>query len=121
MKQVNMEDMLNLWLGRYHNTTIAEVKKKHPKWAKAEKKYDEMKKNEKVYTEEERIKISSALNNASREFYREYAVTQEQHDDWEKLAKELVRKTTKLPKKIIERSWWSVYLDCAPSIKEERR
>ena len=119
MKEVNMEDLLNLWLKKYHNTNYKKVKKDHPEWADAERVFDEMKKHKKDFTEEECTAISERLNNATTEFYKTYAVTEEQHDEWVKEAKEYIRKITKLPKKLIERGWWSVYLDCSPSVKRE--
>lgn len=86
MKQVNREDLLNGWL-KYWNTTVEEVVKRHPK---------------------EFLRDS--------DWFRAYAVTQEQHDEWEKWAKEHVRKTTKLPKRFIDKIWGFTYLDVVPDI-----
>jgi hypothetical protein len=72
---------------KYHNTTFEEVKKKHPKL----------------------IKTSN--------WFKKYPVTQEQHDAWDEWAKKHVQKVTKLSKNLVERSWWSIYLNYAPSVK----
>lgn len=89
MKQVDRKDLINGWL-KYHNTTVEEVVSKHPK---------------EVLNKPDWLKL--------------YPVTQEQYDEWEKFAKDLIKKVTKLPKKAIDKSWWAVYLDCVPNIITE--
>lgn len=74
---------------KYHNTNVDEVLLKHPEEAKTPK------------------------------WYELYAVTQEQHDEWEKWAKEYVRKTCKVSKKLVEHDWCWIHLDAAPDIKKE--
>jgi len=86
MRAVERNDLLNGWL-KYHNTTIEEVIKNHPK------------------------EVLESPN-----WFNLYAVTQEQHDEWERWAKEFIRKKTKYSKKLIEYGWGMVYLDCAPNI-----
>lgn len=90
MKKVKSEDLVNWWLEKFHNTNIEKVTKEHPDWDGSD----------------------------SREFFKTYSVTEEQHDEWEAWAKEHVRKITKLPKKAIDRSFWSISLNTAPSVKE---
>lgn len=90
-KTVDEKDLVNWWLEKYHNTNIDKVLEENPEW----------KENPQEHT---------------REFYEKYKVTQEQHDEWEKWAKEHIRKVTKYPKKMIDKGWWAVYLNCSPSI-----
>ena len=90
MKQVNREDLLNGWL-KYHNTTVEEVIKKHPK---------------------------EVLESA--EWFKLYPVTQEQEDEWVNWAKKHIKKVTKLSNAIIERSWGLVYLDCSPYVDNKK-
>lgn len=94
MKKPSAEELVNLWLEKYHNTNLQKVKEENPEWAA----------NPQEHT---------------RDFYQKYLVTQEQHDEWEKEAKELLRKKYKISKWTIDRSWWSVYLNCSPSVKKE--
>jgi len=54
------------------------------------------------------------------QWFLKYQVTQAQHDEWEKWAKELIRKRMKFTKWMIERGWWAVYLNIAPSIINEK-
>jgi len=89
MKKANREDLLNGWL-KYHNTTVVEVISKHPK---------------------------EVLE--SSDWFKLYPCTQEQCDEWVVWAKKHIKEITKYPKRIIERGWGLVYLDCAPYVKEE--
>jgi len=82
------EDLLNGWL-KYHNTTVEEVVANHPK---------------------------EFLENP--DWFKSYPVTQEQHDEWVEWAEEYLRKTTGLSKKLLQRSWGMVYLDCAPYVPQ---
>lgn len=91
MKKVDPYVLLDGWL-KYHNTTMKEVEENHPEW----------KENPSMH---------------SREFYKKYAVTQEQHDEWEAWAKEYTKKSTKIRGKLFDRSWTWVYLDTAPNVK----
>ena len=88
MKKIDRNDLLNGWL-KYHNTTVEEVVNNHPK---------------------------EVLQ--SPEWFKLYPCTQEQHDEWELWAKNLIRKQTKFPKKMIDREWPFIYLDCSPYVKE---
>ena len=87
MRQVERNDLLNGWL-KYHGTTVEEVIAKHPK---------------------------EVLE--STEWFKLYPVTQEQCNEWEKWAKDFIKKETKYPNKVIERGWGMVFLDVAPYIK----
>jgi hypothetical protein len=90
-KLVNDEDLINWWLKKYHNTNLEQVKKDHPEWLEKPAEH-------------------------TRDFYAAYMVTQEQHDEWEKWAKEYTKKVTGLSKAFIDRSWWTVYLNISPQI-----
>lgn len=92
-KLPNIEELLNLWLEKYHNITLQQVKDTHPEWMDKPEEH-------------------------SRDFYTKYAVTQEQHDEWEKEAKELLRKKYKISKWMINKGWWAIYLNCSPSVKQ---
>jgi hypothetical protein len=117
-KLANIEELLDLWLVKYHNTTMQNVKEEHPEWKNVEEEY-KLKMDDKDVSSEEKTTIGENLGKASREFYETYAVTQEQHDEWEKEAKMLLRKKYKIPKWTVDRGWWSVYLNCSPSVIKE--
>jgi len=88
-KEPTIEDMINGWLLPYHNTTIEQIEKE---W-EGEK--------------------------DSRIFYKKYAVTQAQHDEWYEWAITLLSKYFRRSKKMIRRQFCFDYLNCAPSIKKE--
>ena len=90
MKKVDRKDLLNWWLKKFHNTNTDELISKHYK---------------------------EVLE--SPDWFKLYPCTQEQCDEWEKWAKDYIKKETKLPKSLVEKSWWSVYLDCSPYVKRE--
>jgi len=94
MKKVDPRDLIDWWLTKYHNTTLKEVEDTHPEWMEDPQKH-------------------------TRDFYQTYAVTKEQHDEWETWAKEYTKKITKIKGRIFDKSWCWVYLDVAPSIKQE--
>lgn len=91
---VNPDDLVNWWLEKYHNTNLDKVLEDNPDW--------------KVNPQEH-----------TREFYNKYRITQEQYNEWEKWAKEYTKKVTKLSKKMVDRGWWAVFLNCAPNIITE--
>ena len=70
MKKIKLtiEDLINLWMQKIYNTTIQEEQNKNPELF------------------------------ASSEWYKQYPVTQQQHDEWEKEAKTLFHKYVKEPK-----------------------
>ncbi len=94
MKQVKQEDLVNWWLEKYHNTNLTKVIEDNPEW-------------------------KDNPSDHSRDFHLKYAVTKEQHDEWEVWAKEYTRKVTKCSKKFLEHQWPWISLDASPSIKKE--
>ena len=75
MRPISRYTLLNGWL-KYHNTTVEEIIKTLP---------------------EDTLK--------SPEWFSLYKVTQEQHDEWVKWAKDYVRKETKISKRLLDREW----------------
>ena len=73
-KKLTEEEFINMWLMAYHAIDLEGVKKAHPEWMENPEKH-------------------------TRDFYRTYAVTQAQHDEW------------------YERDFCLAYLNVAPSIK----
>lgn len=94
MKKINEVELLELWLKKYHNTTFEEVELNHPEW-------------------------KDGSSEHIKDFYNTYTVTQEQHDEWEKEAKNLIKKVTKCSKVTLERGWPWIYLNTSPKIKED--
>ena len=88
------EEFLNRWLGKCFDTNLAEVKEAHPEW-------------------------DDNSSEHSRDFYREYAVTQEEHDEWYTWAVDRVAKHYGYGKKYAKRAFSIPYLNVAPSIKED--
>jgi hypothetical protein len=86
--ELTLDDMLNMWLVPFFGTTIEEVTKN---W-------------------------EGEPN--SREFYRKYAVTQEQHDMWYSWAIFALSKQYRLSKKRMEWDFCFSYLNCAPQVKK---
>ncbi|MBN2776821.1 MAG: hypothetical protein JXR36_04220 [Bacteroidales bacterium] len=86
-KEITRDDILNGWL-KYHNTTVEEVVKAHPK---------------------------DVLD--SPDWFDLYPITQEQHDEWVEWAKKELLERTRYSKKAIEIQWGLIYLDTAPNIK----
>lgn len=87
MKTPTREEIMNLWLSKYHNTTVDEVIAKHPQ---------------------------EVLSNS--DWFKLYPCTQEQHDEWEKECKTLLNKKYKISKTMIKYGWWSIALDCSPYV-----
>lgn len=115
-KLVDQEDLINWWLTKYHNTNLKKVEEDHFEWKVAEKQYNDMKNHRGEYTKEQQKTICENVGRVSRDFYSSYMVTQEQHDEWEKWAKEYTKKVTGIKGKLFDRSWWSVYLNTSPSV-----
>ena len=88
MKKIKLtiENLINLWMQKIYNTTIQEEQNKNPELF------------------------------ASSEWYKQYPVTQQQHDEWEKEAKELIHKKLKLTKKYINKYWGLTYLNTSPMV-----
>ena len=92
MKKVNPSVLIDWWLEKYHGTNLKEVSENNPEWIAEPEKH-------------------------SHNFYEKYAVTQEQHDEWEVWAKAYTKKTTGVKGKMFDRSWGLVYLNVAPQTK----
>lgn len=88
MKKADRNVLLNWWLEKYHNTSIDEVIKTHPK---------------------------EVLE--SPDWFKLYPCTQEQCDEWEEWGKKYVKKETKCSNSMLEKGWGLVFLDCAPYVK----
>jgi len=84
------EDIIDLWLVKCHGLTVAELINKEP---------------------------PEVLQ--SPEWFKKYAVTQAQHDDWYEEAINLLKKRTRFPKRYIKRAFSFDYLNCAPAIINE--
>ena len=89
-KQLTMEDYRNWWLQKYHNTNCEEVLKNYPEESK------------------------------SIEWYKIFAVTQEQHDEWYEWALNTLAKERRVSKKLARRMFSLPYLDAAPSIIQKQ-
>ena len=84
--KLTQEDLINIWMKKIFNTTIQEEIAKDP---------DKFK---------------------SYSWYKEYQVTQQQHDEWETEAKEVFRQYLKLSKKLVDRYWGLTYLNTSPTV-----
>ena len=95
MKQekLTLDDVINWWLNKFHNTNLDEVLKKHPDWA----------------TDSEQYTII---------FYDTYQVTTEEYDMWDKWLTKALMKEFHLTKKGAERSKWMIVLNTAPTIND---
>jgi hypothetical protein len=86
-KELDAEDFYNAWLYKYHNITVRELIEKEPELCK-----------------------TSA-------WYRKYAVTQEQHDEWYDWAITKIAKHRRCSKKIAKKLFCFEYLNLSPSIE----
>lgn len=93
-KIVNTKDLINWWLTKYHNTNLDEVLELYPHWKEKPQDYN-------------------------RDFYETFAVTQEQHDEWLKWAKDYTKRVTGIKGRLFDRSWGFLYLDTSPQIKQQ--
>jgi len=91
--KLTLDDVVNWWLKEYHNTNIKEVLQDHPEWDDGE--------------------------NHHREFYEAYPVTQKQHDEWREWLTKRLKKETHMGRKAVERNMWAIYLNTAPSVKDD--
>ena len=81
--------LLNSWLQKYHNITVDELREKEPELIKTPK------------------------------WYKKYAVTQEQYDEWYKWAINEIAKSNSWSIKTAERQSVFAFLNLAPSIITE--
>ena len=85
-QQLSETDLVNLWMTKIFNVKLEDEMILFP----------------------ERFKKSN--------WYSFYQVTQQQHDEWEKEAKELIHKKLKLTKKYINKYWGLTYLNTSPMV-----
>lgn len=91
MKPIDPNEIRDLWLKKYHNTTSAKLIEKHP---------------------------PEVLQSA--DWFKLYPCTQEQHDEWVVKAKALLKKKYKVSDFILKKGWWFVYLQLAPTIVDNK-
>jgi dTDP-D-glucose 4,6-dehydratase len=84
-------EIMNWWLVPYHGKTIEEIFEANPEY-----------------------------KDDNRKFYQDYAVTQEQHDEWYELALDKLQKSLKWKRDMVKREFAMPYLNLAPSVKEPK-
>jgi len=84
--ELTEEMFYNWWLQKFHNTTIAELIEKEPELLK------------------------------TLAWYKKYAVTQAQHDQWYEWAIDTICKNKKQSRKMVMRMFAINYLNLAPSV-----
>lgn len=89
------KDLINKWLTDYHNTNVDKVLKDNPDWDIESKEWD------------------------SNTFYNKYLVTKEQHDEWEKWARNEVYESSSYTKEYVNKHFGFIALNCAPKIKND--
>mgnify|MGYP000217737854 CR=1 FL=1 len=92
-KDISETLLVDTWLKKYHNTTLKEEEKNY-------------KKENGVF-----------LPGETARFYKDFAVSQKQHDEWDKQIRKELKNKLKLSKKIFDKSYSFLYLNIAPSIK----
>jgi hypothetical protein len=85
-KQLNQEDFYNYWLVKFHGITVRELMEKEPELIK------------------------------TPDWYKKYAVTQAQHDEWHEWAIDVIAKYYRCGKKAARMKFVWDYLNLAPSI-----
>ena len=88
-KELNEADFYNYWLQKYHNTTIEEITEKEPELCK------------------------------TVAWYKKYAVTQSEHDDWYNWAIDTIVKHNRCSRKYAMKAFAFNYLNLSPSVKED--
>lgn len=78
------------WLKKFHNTTSEQVVKDHPEEAK------------------------------SGQWFESYPITEKQYREWRTWAESEVMKDCKIGRSALQRYWWSIELDCAPTVINEK-
>jgi hypothetical protein len=89
MNRVTSTDLINWWLLKYHSKTVDDVLHEFPDARE------------------------------SPEWFRVYAVTKEQHDEWHEWMKDTVAKQYHIPQKVIAKYTAFLYLNVAPSVITE--
>jgi hypothetical protein len=88
-KKITRTDLLNWWLQKYHNTTVADVIGTYP--------VDLLK---------------------STDWFKAFPVTQEQHDEWYEWAIGVLSKERRIGKKVLRKLFTLDYLDAAPYVSQ---
>lgn len=85
--KLTREHIINGWLQKYHGITVEELIKNEPELCK------------------------------TPDWFKKYAVTQEQHDEWYEWAIDQLSKNLRRSKKLTKRLFVIDYLITAPSVK----
>ena len=91
-KKLDMDNIINWWLEKYHDTNIEKVLEQHPTWEKGDH---------------------------SREFYEAHQVTQEQHDEWYEWFIKAFMKEYRVGRKYTIKNSWVIYLNASPMVRED--
>jgi hypothetical protein len=89
--EITSEFIMDYWLKKYHNITVAWLLENEPELIK------------------------------SPDWYEKYAVTQEQHDEWYNWAIDIIAKTFRLSKKTTKRNFVFDYLNLSPSVITQKQ
>ena len=90
-EKITQEFIMDWWLTKYHGITCKWVVEKHPKLCK------------------------------SINWYKKYAVTQEQHDEWYEWAIKTLMKHYGFGREKVERMFAIDCLNCAPEVKKPKK
>ncbi len=88
--KLTREELIELWLIPYHGLTVKELIEKEP-----------------------------AQFLKTDEWFKKYAVTKQQHDDWYDAAIKLITKRLRTSQKAAKRWFTLDYLDIAPSVNDK--
>jgi hypothetical protein len=88
-KELNAEDFYNAWLVKYHGITVKELMEKEPELV------------------------------STPDWYKKYAVTQAQHDEWYEGSISTIAKYYRCSKKEARRKFVWDYLNLSPSVKQD--
>jgi hypothetical protein len=89
-KRLSEEDVINAWLFKYHGITVDELVKNEPELCK------------------------------TPAWFKKYAITQDQYDEWYKWFISALQRDQKCSKKSAQRHSWSLQLNLAPSIIKDK-
>ena len=87
-KLLTTDFIMDWWLNKYHNITCDWLRENEPELIK------------------------------TPDWYKKYAVTEEQHDEWYEWAIDYMAKYYRMSKKNTRRNFVFDYLNCSPSIKK---
>lgn len=91
VKKLTTEYIINGWLEKYHGITIEHLIEDEPELCK------------------------------TSEWFKKYAVTKKQHDEWYEWAVNEIQKATKLSKKAVKRGFSFDYLNVAPGFIDKEK